>query len=72
MFIYLKKYVHDPKHVLNLDMIQVEPKGEFQTKPLWILYRKVTVLWNWSIGHVKVQWKEYGPKESTWEMEDSM
>ena len=25
----LKKYVHDPNHVINWDVIQVEPKGEF-------------------------------------------
>ena len=25
----LKKYVHDPNHVINWDVIQVEPEGEF-------------------------------------------
>ena len=25
----LKKYIHDPNHVINWDVIQVEPKGEF-------------------------------------------
>ena len=25
----LKRYVHDPNHVINWDVIQVEPKGEF-------------------------------------------
>ena len=33
----LKKYVHDPNHVINWDVIQVEPEGEFQTEPLRIL-----------------------------------
>ena len=42
----LKKYAQDPNHVINWDVIQVEPEGEFQTKPLRILYRKVTVLRN--------------------------
>ena len=28
----LKKYVHDPNHLIYWDVIQVEPKGEFQTK----------------------------------------
>ena len=37
----LKKYVYDPNHVINRDVIQVEPKGEFQTEPLHILDRKV-------------------------------
>ena len=40
----LKIYVHDPNHVINWDLIQVEPKGEFQTEPLCILDKKVTVL----------------------------
>ena len=25
----LKKYVHDPNHVINWDVIQVEPEGDF-------------------------------------------
>ena len=42
----LKKYVHDPNHVINWDVIQVEPEGEFQIEPMRILNRKVTMLWN--------------------------
>ena len=30
----LKKYVHDPNHVINWDVIQVEPKGEIQIEPM--------------------------------------
>ena len=40
----LKKHVHDPNHVINWDVIQVEPEGEFQIKPMCILDRKVTML----------------------------
>ena len=68
----LNKYVHDPNHVINWDVIQVEPKGEFQTEALCILDRKVTLLQNLSIKHVKVQWKHFGPDEATWELEDAM
>ena len=42
----LKKYVHHPNHVINWDVIQVEPEGEFQIDPMHILARKVTMLWN--------------------------
>ena len=42
-FSLLNKYVHDPNHVINWDVIQVEPEGEFQTKPLCILDEKVTL-----------------------------
>ena len=40
----LKKYVHDPNHVINWDVNQVEPEGEFQIDPMCILDRKVTML----------------------------
>ena len=69
---FLEKYVHDPNHVINWDLIQVELEGEFQTEPLCILDKKVIVLWNRVIGEVKVQWKHYGPNEATWELEDAM
>ena len=68
----LKRYVHDPNHVINWDVIQVETEGEFQTEPLHILDRKVTVLQNRAVGQVKVQWEHYGPEESKWELEDAM
>ena len=68
----LKKYVHDPNHVINWDVIQVEPKGEFQIEPMRILDRKVTMLQNRAIGQVKVQWECYRHEEATWELEDAM
>ena len=40
----LKKYVHDPNHVINWDVMQVEPEGEFQIEPMHILDRKVTMI----------------------------
>ena len=68
----LKKYVYDPNHVVNWDVIQVEPKGEFQIEPMRIFDKKVTMLWNQAIGQIKVQWEHYRPKEATWELEDAM
>ena len=29
----IKKYLHNPNHVINLDVVQVEPEGEFQIEP---------------------------------------
>ena len=40
----LKKYVHDANHVINWDLILVEPEGEFQIEPMCNLERKVTML----------------------------
>ena len=42
----LNKYVHDPNHVINVDVIQVEPEGEFQIESMCILDRKVTMFRN--------------------------
>ena len=42
----LKKYVHDPNHMINWDVIQVEPRVYFLTESLRILNKKVMVLWN--------------------------
>ena len=50
----------------------MELEGEFQTEPMRILNRKVTMLHNWAIGQVKVQWEHNGPAEATWELEDAM
>ena len=36
----LKKYVHDPNHVINWDVIQVEPEGDFQIEPMHILNKR--------------------------------
>ena len=45
----LKKYVHDPNHVINWNVIQVEPEGEFQVDPICILEWKETMLQNQAI-----------------------
>jgi len=30
----LKIYIHDPTHIIDWNMVQVEPEGKFQAKPL--------------------------------------
>ena len=58
---FLKKYVHDPIHIIDWNVIQVEPKGELQVEPMCILDKKVAFLRNQAIRHVKVHWKYLGP-----------
>ena len=41
-------------------------------EPLCILDKKETLLWNWFVTRVKVQWKHFIPKEVTWELEEDM
>ena len=50
----------------------MELEGELQVEPLRILERKETVLWNWCVTQVKVQWKHFIPEEETWELEEDM
>ena len=68
----LKKYVHDPNHLVDWRMIQVEPEGGFQVQPVGILDKKVKMLRNRAIGQVKVQWRHFSPEDATWELEDEM
>jgi hypothetical protein len=52
----LNKYVPDPNHIIDWNVIQVEHKGDFRVEPVRILDQKVKVLRKKSIGLVKVQW----------------
>ena len=40
--------------MINWDVIQVEPEGDFRIEPMRILDRKVKMLQNQAIGKVKV------------------
>ena len=42
----LKKYVHDPNHIIDWNVIQVETEGGFQVEPMCIVYKKVTLFSN--------------------------
>ena len=46
----LKRYVHDPNSIIDWNVIQLEPKGEFQVEPMCILDKKVTLLKNITIN----------------------
>jgi hypothetical protein len=51
----LKKYVHDPNHVIDWHLIHVETEGDFQVQPMRILDRKVKILCNQVIELENVQ-----------------
>jgi hypothetical protein len=46
----LKKYVHDSNHIIDIYVIQVEPKGEFLPEPQCIIDRKEIPLRNKTIA----------------------
>ena len=68
----LKKYMHDTTHIIYWNVIQVEPEGDFQTEPFFILDRRERMLRNRAIVQIKVKWKHFSHEEETWEMEDKM
>jgi hypothetical protein len=68
----LKKYIHDPTHRIDWNLVQVEPKGEFQVEPLRILDWREITLRNRSITQVKVQWKHFSPEEATLDLEEDL
>jgi hypothetical protein len=68
----LKKYIHDPTHMIDWNLVQVEPEGEFQVEPLCILDRREITLRNRVVAQVKVQWKHFSPEEATWELEGDL
>jgi hypothetical protein len=69
---FLKKYIPDPNHVVDWNMIQGEQEGTFQVHLVHILDRKIKNLQNQAIGFVKVQWTWYRHKDASWEHEDAM
>ena len=68
----LRKYVYDYTHIIDCNVVQVEPEGNFQEEPMNILDRKETVLSNRVITRVKVQWKHFTLEEAIWELEDGL
>ena len=64
--------MHDATHVIDWNVIQVEPKGYFQVDLDCILDKREIFLWNCTIGQVKVKWMHLWIDEATWELESHM
>ena len=60
----LKKYINDPTHMIDWNLVQVEP--------MHILDRREIPLWNRVVAQVKVQWRHFSPEEATWELEGDL
>jgi hypothetical protein len=63
---------HEPNHVIDWTIIHVELEGKFHLEPQYILDKRETMHQNRAIMHVKMQWKNFGVDEVTWEREDDM
>jgi hypothetical protein len=51
---FLREYVPNANNVLDWNVIQVEPKGDFQVRLVFILDRKIKHLQNQSMELVKL------------------
>jgi len=68
----LNKYIHDPNHIVDWHVIQVELERGFQVHQVFVLDKKVTMVQNRAIGKVKVKWRNFSPKDATWELGEEM
>jgi hypothetical protein len=68
----LNKYVPDANHVIDWNVIKVEPKGDFQVQSVCIMDRKIKQLHNRVVELVKFQWTWYSLEDATYEREDAM
>jgi hypothetical protein len=65
----LRKYGHDPTHMIDWNLVQVEPEGEFQAEHLRILDRREITLQSRAVTQVKVQWKHFSHEEASRDLE---
>ncbi|XP_020219618.1 uncharacterized protein LOC109802607 [Cajanus cajan] len=65
---FLRKYVHDPSHVMELDDVQVKENLTFEKLSVAVIDRKLKELRGKSIALVKVLW-DAATSEATWEVE---
>ena len=68
----LWKYTPDPAHVVDWGQIEIDTDGTFEEGPVCILDSREQVLRRKTLRLVRVLWRYYGVKESTWEREDTM
>ncbi|XP_019171204.1 PREDICTED: uncharacterized protein LOC109166770 [Ipomoea nil] len=68
----LKRYVHDPTHVLSSEVIPLDEDLTYEERPLIILDFKSRDTRRKSVKMVKVWWTHHGVEEATWELESTM
>ncbi|XP_073133342.1 uncharacterized protein [Henckelia pumila] len=73
---YLRKYISNPSHVLEIEPLVVEgnlnKELKYEEVPIRIVDTKKQVLRQRTIPYVKVQWSNHSEREATWELEEKM
>ncbi|GFS42479.1 hypothetical protein Acr_00g0080050 [Actinidia rufa] len=68
----LRKYVHDPTHVIHHYPLNMREDLSYVETPIEIIDRRDQVLRNKVIPLVRVVWRNHSYEESTWEREDEI
>ncbi|KAK6137219.1 hypothetical protein DH2020_029036 [Rehmannia glutinosa] len=68
----LRKYVHDPSHIMNYKDLEINKDLTYEEGPESILERKIHKLRNKEVALIKVQWRRHGRNEATWEREEEI
>nr|CAD1832699.1 unnamed protein product [Ananas comosus var. bracteatus] len=68
----LRKYIHDPAHVLDATPLELRDDLSFEEQPLRIVAHEVKRLRNREIPYVKVLWSNHDEREATWELESAL
>ena len=64
----LRRYVHDPSHVLDYQPVHLEEDMTYEEEPVQVLERMERVLRNKTIPMVRILWKNHSEREATWEV----
>ena len=67
----LRRYVHDPSHIIESDIVQLRDNLTYETNPMRIDDRRIKQLRDKQISLVKVIWSDV-TGDATWELEDKM
>ena len=68
----LRKYIPDPSHVLQPQMVELNEDLSYEEYPVAIVDRQVRQLRTKDISMVKVSWSNHPAEDCTWETEAEM
>ncbi|XP_022158316.1 uncharacterized protein LOC111024826 [Momordica charantia] len=68
----LRKYIHDPSHVLDPEPLQLDESLCYEEVPVKIFANETKLFRNRTIHLVKVLWRNHQVEEATWEREDDI
>ena len=68
----LRKYIYNPSHVVELELIQISKDLTYEEVPVQIVDVMDKVLQHAVVKLVKVQWSNHSIREATWELEEEM